>query len=77
MSKLPVGYTMKKSDCKKQSLSKIFFGAEREGFEPPEPRSSTVFKTAAFDHSAIFPSLSTSIVFSGTKVVHFFAFAKK
>ena len=30
--------------------------AEREGFEPPEPRSSTVFKTAAIDHSAIFPS---------------------
>ena len=29
--------------------------AEREGFEPPEPRSSTVFKTAAIDHSAIFP----------------------
>ena len=29
---------------------------EREGFEPPEPRSSTVFKTAAIDHSAISPS---------------------
>ncbi len=29
--------------------------AEREGFEPPEPRSSTVFKTAAIDHSAISP----------------------
>ena len=26
------------------------------GFEPPEPRSSTVFKTAAIDHSAISPS---------------------
>lgn len=33
----------------------ILFFAEREGFEPPEPRSSTVFKTAAIDHSAIFP----------------------
>ena len=32
------------------------FSAEREGFEPPEPRSSTVFKTAAIDHSAISPS---------------------
>ena len=30
--------------------------AEREGFEPPEPLSSTVFKTAAIDHSAISPS---------------------
>ena len=29
--------------------------AEREGFEPPDPLRSTVFKTAAFDHSAIFP----------------------
>ena len=77
MSKLPVGYTMKKSDCFLQSLSKIFFGAEREGFEPPEPRSSTVFKTAAFDHSAIFPRLNVAITFSDTKVVHFFAFAKK
>ncbi len=29
--------------------------AEREGFEPPEARASTVFKTAAFDHSATSP----------------------
>ena len=29
--------------------------AEREGFEPPDPWRSTVFKTAAFDHSAISP----------------------
>lgn len=29
--------------------------AEGEGFEPPEPCSSTVFKTAAIDHSAILP----------------------
>ena len=32
-----------------------FWLAEREGFEPPEPLSSTVFKTAAIDHSAISP----------------------
>jgi hypothetical protein len=31
--------------------------AEREGFEPPEACTSTVFKTAAFDHSAISPSV--------------------
>ena len=36
------------------SLLRFIF-AEREGFEPPDPRRSTVFKTAAFDHSAIFP----------------------
>ena len=29
--------------------------AEREGFEPPDPRRSTVFKTAAIDRSAISP----------------------
>ena len=29
--------------------------AEEEGFEPPEALTSTVFKTAAFDHSAIPP----------------------
>ncbi len=31
------------------------FLAEREGFEPPEAHTSTVFKTAAIDHSAISP----------------------
>ena len=29
--------------------------AEREGFEPPEPCGSSVFKTDAFDHSATSP----------------------
>ena len=33
------------------------FIAEREGFEPPVPRSTTVFKTAAIDHSATSPKL--------------------
>ncbi len=38
--------------------------AEREGFEPPVPRSTTVFKTAAIDHSAISPeTLSRSVPF--------------
>ena len=36
-------------------LSEAF--AEREGFEPPEPRSSTVFKTAVIDHSTTSPDL--------------------
>ncbi len=30
--------------------------AEREGFEPPDLLQSTVFKTAAFDRSAISPT---------------------
>ena len=33
----------------------IHLFAEREGFEPPEAFTSTVFKTAAFDRSAISP----------------------
>jgi hypothetical protein len=36
-------------------LSGLFDLAEREGFEPPEACTSTVFKTAAFDRSAISP----------------------
>ena len=48
--------------------------AEREGFEPPEPLSSTVFKTAAIDHSAISPSVYTthSRFESGAKLRMFF-----
>ena len=37
-----------------RAAPKLFL-AEREGFEPPNPFGSTVFKTAAIDHSAIFP----------------------
>ena len=33
------------------------FLAERQGFEPRVPRSTTVFKTAAIDHSATSPKL--------------------
>ena len=31
--------------------------AEREGFEPPVPLSTTVFKTVVIDHSTISPIL--------------------
>ncbi len=34
--------------------------AERKGFEPLVPRSTTVFKTAAIDHSAISPCWSST-----------------
>ena len=38
------------------------FIAERGGFEPPEPTwSSTVFETAPFDHSGIFPKGNANI----------------
>ena len=53
--------------------------AEREGFEPPEPLSSTVFKTAAIDHSAISPSVECACRTSSksaAKVLLFFETAK-
>ena len=47
-----------------------FWFAEREGFEPPEPLGSTVFKTAAIDHSAISPiCLQSFFLYCGAKVV--------
>ncbi len=36
--------------------------AEEEGFEPPVPCSTAVFKTAAFDHSATPPARSRAFV---------------
>ena len=44
---------------KKKSVNQLIYTllAEREGFEPPVPLSTTVFKTAAIDHSAISPKL--------------------
>ena len=36
-------------------LQSSLFVAESEGFEPPDLLQSTVFKTAAFDHSASSP----------------------
>ena len=38
------------------------FEAEEEGFEPPVPCSTTVFKTAAIDHSAIPPKGNAKVV---------------
>jgi hypothetical protein len=38
-----------------------FLFAEKEGFEPPDLLQSTVFKTAAFDRSAISPEVSSGI----------------
>ena len=52
--KLTLSVVKKKS--RKASTLRDFL-AEREGFEPPVPLSTTVFKTAAIDHSAISPKL--------------------
>ncbi len=50
-----------------------FFVAEREGFEPPEVLPSTVFKTAAIDHSAISPGAKVQKKpFDATKNTHSF-----
>ena len=55
-------YSQKKGDYLKAKKEKSYksldlqdFVAEREGFEPPVPLSTPVFKTGAFDHSAISP----------------------
>ena len=47
------------------------FLAEREGFEPPEVLPSTVFKTAAIDHSAISPNRGR-VSITGAKVRTFY-----
>ena len=47
------------------------YSAEKEGFEPPEVWPSTVFKTAAFDHSAISPC-----GYAGANIGTFFNYEK-
>ena len=42
-------------------MSKNFSFAEDVGFEPTEPLGSTVFKTAAIDHSANLPKYRISL----------------
>ena len=41
-----------KKDAHKGRLFRV---AEREGFEPPVPLGTPVFKTGVIDHSTIFP----------------------
>ena len=48
-----------KKSCKSCDLQD---SAEREGFEPPVPRGTPVFKTGVFDHSTISPSYHPTIV---------------
>ena len=57
-------------------ISVSHFFAESEGFEPPDPLRSTVFKTAAFDHSAnspMFPSKGIAKVVKKSYPANFFA----
>ena len=55
--------------------------AEREGFEPPVPLGTAVFKTAVIDHSTISPMLSSLLagrcaLKASAKVLSFFGSAK-
>lgn len=53
---LPGALGVAESVQKQKSLAFAgLFDAEREGFEPPDPFRSSVFKTDAIDHSAISP----------------------
>jgi hypothetical protein len=47
--------TIKKKACNHLIYKPLCIPAEREGFEPPNLLQLTVFKTAAFDRSAISP----------------------
>lgn len=50
--------------------------AERVGFEPTETRASTVFKTAAIDHSATSPRLLNAMMFKRFQVENYFFIAR-
>ena len=60
---------------KKKTLNKNWgfqSSAEKEGFEPPDLLQSTVFKTAAFDRSAISPVCNNLFLIAGAKIKCFF-----
>ena len=48
-------YTAGKNKKSKQVRTNLLLLAEREGFEPPVPLGTAVFKTAVIDHSTISP----------------------
>ena len=50
------------------------FCAEKEGFEPPDLLQSTVFKTAAFDRSAISPIKRFHYLIASANIGGFFYF---
>ena len=64
----PSQETTKYNSCnvqkrKKRATCVTRFSAEREGFEPPVPLSTAVFKTAVIDHSTTFPVLIVGVPF--------------
>ena len=65
-------YIKKQPASIKRKKQLLLLSAEKEGFEPPEPLSSTVFKTAAIDHSAISPICMQVFFNCSAKVVIIF-----
>ena len=63
----------KKREATVFSASRIL--AEKEGFEPPDLLQSTVFKTAAFDRSAISPVSDNHLVIASANIRTFFGYA--
>jgi hypothetical protein len=59
---------------KNPKLSFRVFLAEKEGFEPPDLLQSTVFKTAAFDRSAISPVCRFHFLIASANISPFFGF---
>ena len=65
---------------KSPAVAELF--AEREGFEPPVPLGTVVFKTTVIDHSTISPRplyhLSSALIVSkaGAKVTSFLQLTK-
>lgn len=57
-SELSTGPKSEKPSAMRRALRSF---AESEGFEPPEAFTSTVFKTAALNHSANFPMMYPSL----------------
>ena len=64
----PAGKLLYKT--RKEATRGVAFFAEREGFEPPVPFSTPVFKTGVIDHSTISPKRSAErlLVKSGAKI---------
>ena len=58
----------------KKHLIEVLF-AEKEGFEPPDLLQSTVFKTAAFDRSAISPVCRFHYLIASANIRTFFGYA--
>ena len=62
---------------KRSDLISHFSSAEKEGFEPPVHCCTTVFKTAAFDRSAISPLQRYNFFFPSKKFYKNFIFIYK